>query len=229
MTIQLYTLIGKDPNRHFSPHVWKTEMALAHKGLDYQRLGKSFVEIPDIEGGAKIVPVIRDGETVVADSFQIAQYLDAHYQSDTPLLGDAQAEAHARFIERWSQLTIHPFVARWALVDIHDCLNEENKAHFKADREKRFGMSMDAFIADRHERVEPFLTALQPVRSTLSYQPWLGGKAPSFADYIVFGAFQWLRIISGTKMLPQDDAVMQWFERCLDLYDGLGRSVSAGA
>lgn len=229
MTIKLYTLIGRDTERHFSPHVWKAEMALAHKGPNYERVGKNFVDIPHIEGGAKIVPVIRDGEAVVADSFKIAQYLDEQYPSDTPLLGDAQAQAHARFIERWSQLTIHPFVARWALVDIHDCLNEENKSYFKADREKRFGMTMEAFIADREERLQPFLASLQPIRATLGYQPWLGGETPSFADYIVFGAFQWLRIISGTEMLPKEDVVVEWFERCLDLYDGLGRSVSAGA
>ena len=229
MSIKLYTLIGRDADRHFSPHVWKIEMALAHKGLAVERIGKSFVDIPHIEGGAKIVPVIRDGETVVADSFKIAQYLDEKYSSDTLLLGDAQACAHARFIERWSQLTIHPFVGRWAVMDIHACLNDENKAYLRDSREKRFGTTLEAFCAAREDQLKPFLASLQPVRSTLDYQPWLGGGTPSFADYIVFGAFQWLRIISGTEMLPKDDVVTQWFERCLDLHDGLGRSVSAGA
>ena len=206
----------------------KLNWLLAHKRLEVERIGKTFVEIPHIEGGANIVPVIRDGETLIADSFKIAQYLDETYPSATPLLGDVKAQAHARFIERWSQLTIHPFVARWALMDIHNCLDEENKAYFRENREQRFGTTLEAFIEDRQERITPFLASLQPIRATFDYQPWLGGEAPSFADYIVFGALQWLRIISGINMLPKDDVVTKWFERCLDLYDGLGRSVDAG-
>lgn len=228
MTIQLYTLIGRDSDRHFSPHVWKVEMALAHKGLSWQRIGKNFTEIPAIEGGAGIVPVMRDGENLIADSFMIAEYLDKTYPTDTPLLGDERGIAHARFIERWSQMTIHSFVARWAVMDIYNILNDENKAYFRNSREARFGTTLEAFVADRDERLAPFLTQLQPLRATLSNQDWLGGTTPSFADYIVFGALQWLRVISGTSMLPTDDLVTQWFERCLDLYKGLGRTVPAG-
>lgn len=228
MTIQLYTLIGRDADRHFSPHVWKVEMALAHKGLQWQRIGKNFTEIPTIEGGAGIVPVLRDGDVLIPDSFAIAEYLDKTYPSDTPLLGDARGAAHARFIERWSQMTIHPFVARWGVVDIHEMLNDENKAFFRNSREARFGTTLETFVGDRQEHLAPFLAQLQPLRATLDGQDYLGGSTPSFADYIVFGAFQWLRIISGTAMLPADDLVTQWLERCLDLYNGLGRTVPAG-
>jgi glutathione S-transferase len=57
----------------------------------------------------------------------------------------------------------------------------------------------------------------------LSYQPFIGGSGPLFGDYIVFGAFQWVRVISPYAVLAADDPVSAWFERCLDLHDGLGR------
>ena len=73
MTILLYELVGHDTARPFSPHCWKTVMALAHKGLDSSSVPTRFLEVPGVEGGvSKTVPVIRDGDQVVADSFAIA-------------------------------------------------------------------------------------------------------------------------------------------------------------
>lgn len=60
----------------------------------------------------------------------------------------------------------------------------------------------------------------------LEFQPFIGGEAPLFADYIVFGAFQWVRLTS-TYTFIDDPAIKAWFERCLDLFDGMARSVPA--
>jgi hypothetical protein len=43
---------------------------------------------------------------------------------------------------------------------------------------------------------------------------------PLFAGYILFGAFQWARVISPLRLLDPDDPVAQWFERCLDVHGG---------
>ena len=63
----------------------------------------------------------------------------------------------------------------------------------------------------------------------LAWQPFIGGASPLFADYIVFGAFQWVRVISTYPFLAKGDAVSEWFERCLDLHGGLARKVPAAA
>ena len=62
----------------------------------------------------------------------------------------------------------------------------------------------------------------------LTYQPFIGGSTPLFADYIVFGAFQWVRIMSPFQMLGDGDPVADWFERCLDLHGGLGAQRAGG-
>ena len=55
-------------------------MALAHKGLDFRSMPTTFTGVASVEEGmSKIVPVIRDGHKVVADSFDIALYLDEAY------------------------------------------------------------------------------------------------------------------------------------------------------
>ncbi|MDX8460758.1 glutathione S-transferase family protein [Mesorhizobium humile] len=230
MTILFYDLVGHDSQRPFSPHCWKTKMALAHKGLAATKVPTRFLEVPKVEGGAsKTVPVIRDDERVVADSFAIALYLDEAYPDRPTLFSGEGGKAMARFIERWSQLTIHPYVATVALTDLHDMQDEPNAAYFRESREQRYGKRLEDVVANRDAGLSGFRAALEPLRSTLTYQPFLGGETPLFADYIVFGALQWGRIASPFQLLDDDDGVARWFERCLDLHGGIGRQVAAAA
>jgi glutathione S-transferase len=230
MTIVLYDLVGHDAARPFSPHCWKTKMALAHKGLTATKVPTRFLEVPKVEGGvSKTVPVIRDGERVVADSFAIALYLEDAYPERPTLFGGEGGKAMARFIERWSQLTIHPYIATVALTDLHAMQDEPNAAYFRENREQRYGKRLEDVVANRDAGLSAFRAALEPLRSTLTYQPFIGGEAPLFADYIVFGALQWGRIASPFHLLDESDGIARWFERCLDLHGGIGRQVAAAA
>lgn len=230
MTILLYDLVGRDTTRPFSPHCWKVVMALAHKGLDISTVPTRFLEVPAVEGGvSKTVPVIRDGETVVADSFAIALYLDEAYPDRPTLFGGEGGKAMARFIERWSQVTIHPYVTTAAIMDLHAMQDPENAVYFRQSREQRLGKRLEEVMAAREAGLGNFRASLEPLRSTLFYQPFIGGAAPLFSDYIVFGALQWARIGSSYQLLDDGDVVAQWFARCLDLHGGLGRKVAAAA
>ncbi len=230
MTILLYDLVGQDAGRPFSPHCWKVKMALAHKGLDFRSVPTPFTSVGAVEGGvSKTIPVLRDDDAVVADSFDIALYLERTYPDRPTLFGGSGGEATARFVERWSQLTIHPYLGTAALVDIHDRLAPEDKAYFRSTREARYGMPLEDVTMGRDAGLASFGKALEPLRSMLTYQPFVGGKQPLFADYIVFGAFQWVRVMSPFAVLAEDDPIAGWFARCLDLHQGLGRSVAAAA
>jgi hypothetical protein len=68
MAVVLYDLVGRD-DRRFSPHCWRTRMALAHKGLAYEARATRFTDIPRIGNGqVKTVPAIADGERLISDS-----------------------------------------------------------------------------------------------------------------------------------------------------------------
>ena len=98
MTRLLYALCGEDPARQFSPHVWKVVMALAHKGLAWETAPVPFTGIPAIEGGAtKTVPLLRDGDNLVSDSFAIALYLEEAYP-DAPSLFGGETPLFADYI-----------------------------------------------------------------------------------------------------------------------------------
>ena len=228
MTIVLHELVGSDTTRPFSPHCWKTAMSLAHKGLPFERKTVCFTKVPEVEGGiSRTVPVIRDGSQLVADSFMIAAYLDETYPDRPSLFGGDGGQAMARFVESWSQSTLHPALNIIALEEIHDMLAPEDQAYFRPIRETRLGMTFEQVAARRQAEIEGFSAKLTPLRVMLKSQPWIGGSSPLFADYIVFGALQWARITSTARLIEADDPVHDWFERCLDLHDGLGRSAPA--
>ncbi len=228
MTRKLYALCGTDRTRPFSPHVWKTKLSLAHKGLGFDVVPVGFTEIPKLEQGAtKIVPLLRDGEKLVSDSFDIALYLEEGYPDRPTLFGGEGGKALARFVEGWSQMTLHPAIGRIAIMDIHDGLDPVDQAYFRQSREKRFGKSLEATAEAGRVDLETFSAKLEPLRHMLKFQPFIGGDRPLFADYIAFGALQWARIVSPHHLLATGDVVSDWFERCLDLHDGLGRSVTA--
>jgi glutathione S-transferase len=228
VAVTLYELVGRDKGRPYSPHVWKVAMALAHKGLAFETVPTRLLEVPAVENGvSKTIPVIRDGERIVADSFAIALYLDGAYPDRPTLLGGAEGAAMARFVERWSQTTLHPFIGAATLMDIFNMQDEANKVYFRQSREARFGKPLEDVGAQREAELAGFRAALEPLRSMLGYQPWIGGGSPLFPDYVVFGALQWGRIATPFRLLAPDDPVAEWFERCLLLHGGLGRSVPA--
>src|ERR1700727_3267877 len=102
MSIVMHDLAGADPEIRFSPYCWRTRFALAHKGLPVETVPWRFTDKAAIAfSGQGRVPVIHDGESVVADSWAIAEYLEQSYPAPS-LFGSATAQAHARFINGWA-------------------------------------------------------------------------------------------------------------------------------
>jgi glutathione S-transferase len=65
---------------------------------------------------------------------------------------------------------------------------------------------------------------IEPMRLTLKTQAYLGGEKPNYFDYIVFGGFQWARVVSPFfKLLAEGDPIYAWRERLLDAFDGMAR------
>ncbi len=223
----LYSLCGRDENRPFSPHCWKVSMALAHKGLDFVEKPTPFTEIPKLENGfSKTVPILRDGNLLIRDSFDIALYLDDTYPDRPTLFGGEGGKSLARFVEGFSQTLIHPVLSRIAIKNIHDMLDEPDQVYFRESREARLGRRLEDFEAARQDEVAALAAQLEPIRHTLRFQPFIGGETPLFADYILFGALQWVRITTGLAPLAANDPVTTWFETCLDLHNGFGRAVA---
>lgn len=221
--IKLWDLVAAEDDRAFSPYCWRTKMAMAHKGLEWQSVPWRFTEKERLAfSGQALVPVIEDGARVVHDSWAIAQYLDEAYPV-RPLFEGPQAKGLAFFVKQWTERTLHLAVLRAVVLDLHAGLAEKDRAYFRESREKRFGKTLEAFAGDRSEAVAAVRAALDPARAALAGQPFLCGAAPGYADYVLFGAFMWARAVSPVQLLAPDDAVHAWRERLLDAHGGLAR------
>ena len=222
MALQMYDLAGADPARRFSPFCWRIRMALAHKGLAVETIPWRFTEKERIAfSGQGLVPVLVDGDAVVSDSWTIACHLEDHYPDRPSLFGGEGGRAMARFIGAWTDGVVHPLVARCVVKDIHDVLAPADQPYFRDSREKRFGATLEAWQEGRDQHVLALRAALNPLRFTLGKQPFLGGEAPNYADYTVFGAFMWARNVSSFPLLVADDPVHAWRGRLLAAFDGL--------
>ena len=197
-------------------------MALAHKGLDVVCIPWRFTEKDKIKfSGQERVPVLMDGNKTVADSWEIANYLENAY-SDSPSLKLDNGEV--LFIKFWAETVLHPEILLLLVLDIHDNLRPEDQSYFRESREKMLGGPLEEVVANRQDRLPRLHKLLNPLRSTLSKQEYLSGETPGFSDYIVFGAFQWARCISAFSLLNTDDIIYIWREKMLNMYDSLALS-----
>jgi glutathione S-transferase len=225
MAIIMHDLAGADPALRFSPHCWRVRMALAHKDVPVETIPWRFSDKAAIAfSGQGRVPVIRDGDRIVHDSWAIATYLEQRYDDRPSLFGCELGLAHARFVNAWADGVMLPGTARLIVRDILDVLHPKDQAYFRRSREERFGKTLEEVQAGRETQLAGFRELLQPVRTVLKSQEWLGDDGPSYADYIVFGNLQWARCCSRFELLAEDDPVSAWRERVLDLFDGLARS-----
>jgi glutathione S-transferase len=228
MTITMYDLAGAEADRRFSPFCWRTRMALAHKGLDVETLPWRFTEkdkLPQPNAGR--VPVIVDGERVVHDSTAIADYLEERYPDHPSLFGGQIGGALARFAQNWTETVLLAGLIRFVILDIHRHCTPQDQVYFRRSREERFRTTLEEVVRDREARLPAFRASLDPLRRTVERQDFISGKAPAYADYVVFGAFQWARAISDFEVLAADDPVSIWGGRMLDLFDGLARRAPA--
>ena len=227
MTLRLYDLAGAEPARRFSPYCWRTRLALAHKGLAVETIPLRFTQKAEIAAsGQGLVPVLVDGDRWVSDSWAIANYLEDTYPDRPSLFGGSTGRSLTRYYSAFADglvSSIFPFIA----LDIFDRIAAEDRDYFRTSREKRVGMTLEAFTAGREAKLPAFRAGLTPLRRTLTAQPFFAGDEPLYADYALFGPFQWARCISPFELLEKDDPVRLWRDRLLDRFDGLARKSPA--
>ena len=219
MALILYDLAGAEADRRFSPYCWRVRLALAHKGLPVETIPWRFTDkevIAFSEQGR--VPVLLDGGKVLTGSWTIANHLENNADGAS-LFGGQAGLALTRFVESWTDNVLLPGLVPLILIDVFTHLHEKDRSYFRSSREQRLGMTLEAACADRDHRVIGFRQSLEPFRTTLKTQPFVGGEAPNYADYLLLGGFMWARSTSPFKLLSNDDPIALWRERLLARFE----------
>jgi glutathione S-transferase len=223
--ITLYELKGKT-DRRYSLFSWRTRMALRHKGLEFESVPVCLSDKATIQfSGGKTVPVIKDEETVVRDSWKIAEYLESRYQHAPPLFGGDIARGVSLTFNTWVDRSLVPGMLRVIAADIHERVDPKDEDYFRQTMEKALKMTLEESRARRDDAVLQLGRVLAPLQEALKRQAFVAGAAPAYADYILFSVFQWARVMSPQEILAPEDPLCRWREQVLDLFDGFGRNV----
>ncbi len=226
LAIQLYDLAGKDPAILFSPFSWRVRMALLHTALPFAVVPWRFSDrLASAASGFETVPVIKDGDHWVGDSWEIALYLDRRYPDAPPLMKDAESRAAARLVMALCGVLVFPAAIRIAVYQAYLILDERCQPYFRKSREAMFGTTLESLNVDAEVGKNALQRALEPFSETIENSPFLGGDMPSYADFSLFGVLKWADIVSSYRPLEHDTVMGQWFTRIGALYGGHAGSV----
>ncbi|KAI0882882.1 uncharacterized protein GGS22DRAFT_41983 [Annulohypoxylon maeteangense] len=208
--ILFYDIAPGPPIRPFAPNPWKARYALNFKRANFIT---KWVALPDITATRKslgadpvrflasgepfyTLPVIKDTSTdeVVGDSFDIAVYLEKKYP-DEPALFRSSIGVYAAFNAHIDSI----FPKGGILFSEGFPFDPANEEQVKAEFCRRAGLtSWDQLTVSGEERrkvVESYEVSLAEAAKYFRYSegPFIGGKEPDYADFIVGG---WLMMLS---------------------------------
>lgn len=220
MTIEFYELAAENTDIRFSPFVWRTRMALLHKGVDFNSHPWQFRERETSKH--KIVPSIYDGDKMVSDSWEIAKYLDEAYPDKPALMKGAEGQAHAQLVSNICNAMLFGTAVSMAIYPVSKIIDAESASYFIESREGKFGKKLSEINNDDQDAAKAALAkGLGVFEATLGTSDYLGGDAPTYADYTLYGVLKWIDVVA-YRPVDKDSNVGKWFDRIDNLYDQNG-------
>jgi maleylacetoacetate isomerase len=185
---------------------YRVRIALALKGLAYDYVPIHLVKNEQLKAPftgispSRLVPVLKDGDTLLTQSLAIIEYLDETHREPPLLPGDALARARIRALAHDVACEIHPLnnlrVLRYLVHDMHLSDDDKNRWY-------------------RHWAE----TGLQTVERQLAGHPATGrfchGDTPTLADITLVP-----QIFNAQRMdcrLDHVPTVMRVFGECMQL------------
>jgi hypothetical protein len=240
--IKFYDLVpSSNSTRYFSPNPWKTRMSLLHKGVPFETIPVTLIDIRrDLASRSNqssiTSPAIElpDGK-FISDSFRISEWLEDAYP-DRPSLftGDGQptnksqsehiltGKNYARMID----LGLGASKPEWAVwfdlffPQLDQLMSEgEVRDYFRSD--VRLGPQgyQKLISLDREELIRRAKMNVQPLLQILRERPneYFQGKYPGQVDYVIFGRYAYCRMIDSqlTKQIWEDqgEELANWIDK----------------
>jgi glutathione S-transferase len=224
MSLILYEL-GGIGGRRYSLFSWRAKLAIAHKGLKAESVPVRVSDKSAIAfSGQDKVPILRDGDQTISDSWRIAEHLEQKYPERPSLVGAEIGHGLTRVINAWVDRALVPKLVPLLMTDVLGIVDEDDGAHLRRGMEAAFKRKLEELAATRETEIVSFRRLLDPARAALRTQPFLCGASPAYADYILFSLLQWARVVSPLEVLDANDALAAWREKLLDLHGGLARA-----
>jgi len=223
MSLVMYERVGHEGRRP-SPFSCRIRYALAHKGVPVEFRLVRFADVEMIRtlSGQHMVPILGDDDRVVHDSWNIACYLEDRFPDRPSLFGGEAGRGLARLVNNWAADTLGPSIRRLISADFILCLAPEDHEYFRRSREAAFGCTLEEYCADRPRWRAKFAAVIAPLEATLKEQPYFGGATATYADYLLFSAFQYARLGCPDEFIAEGSALRRWRDGLALAFDGLG-------
>ncbi|NDC34629.1 MAG: glutathione S-transferase family protein [Synechococcaceae bacterium WB9_2_112] len=218
-----------------SPFCEKVRLVLAFKGLEHEIVevtpGVGQVNLFKLSGQRQ-VPVLVDGETVVADSTAIALHLEREHPQPPLLPADPELRARVLLLEDWADTALASGV-RLALVQAaagDPALRATLLPAATPGPLKQLVAAVPAGLGGLAEALGESLLgsgerlqlqrSLEQLQVLVSQQPFLVGQALSLADLAVAAQLSWLRpqglVVPGLGDNPLLEPLFSWRDRLVE-------------
>jgi len=198
----------------WSPNTWKVRYVLNFKKLPYKTV---WVEYPDIAqlckdigaepssvgpGGKQnyTLPVIQDPNTntVVSESYRIAEYLEKTYPDSPKLFPTGSEGLQAAFHDLYESTKGAAF-PKLMLGKVVGILQPASQPYFRRTREAAFGKKMEELHDDAEEQWAKWREAHSKIAAWYDKNGgghFIQGNGPTYADINVAAFFAWSKFLS---------------------------------
>jgi glutathione S-transferase len=212
-----------------SPFCLKARICLHVKEVPYRRVTVTLRRRRELRRLNPLgkVPVLVQGDQVIADSSAIARHLEAWRPEPALLPTEAAARAYSDLIEEWADEALYPIVVafKW--------LNPANRDAALANTVRELeagllaplvGRSLVRYVHRRYRlqgyapealgQFEDRMRAnLETLGALLAGKPFLLGRAPVLADVAAFVQLSWMRRYAEARLLDDAPVVRAWLDR----------------
>ncbi|KAA1475690.1 hypothetical protein DENSPDRAFT_842503 [Dentipellis sp. KUC8613] len=203
----------------WTPNPWKARFALNIKGLPYKTVWVEYPEIADLckkigvgptsrrfDKPLYTLPALQDPNTgaAIADSFEIAAYLDATYPDTTPLFPGGTKAFQAMFLQTFEQNVMVPMVQLVAAPTVKQLL-PRSQVYWRGSIERGFGKPIEEMAPAGPVRDALWKSVVYYMDTTSKWASgnsggvFMMGDKVSFADIVIVVELQWLKIMEGAE------------------------------
>jgi len=212
--LKLYDLTGKDDLR-FSPPCWNVKLCLIHKRIGYETIPVRFSEKHKIEFSKQnLVPILKHQNGFVCDSWNIINWIDENFHQNKLFVNEANKN-FSYFLYLWTSRQLLPILFKIIAHEIPNILEGDDIDYYINSREKRIMGPITKFKANINVFIQEFRKLINPIRKIIELNGFISGKEPGVEDYIFFGNFKWVDIVSSCQLLDTDDPIYKWYRNIL--------------
>ena len=199
----------------FSPPCWNVKLCLIHKEISYETIPVIFSEKHKIKFSKQnLVPILKYKNGFVCDSWNIINWIDENYEKNKLFVNEANKN-FSYFLYLWTSRQLLPVLFKIIAHEIPNILEGDDIDYYINSREKRIMGPITKFKANINFSIQEFRKLIDPIRKIIDKNGFISGKEPGVEDYIFFGNFKWVDIVSCCQLLDAEDPINKWYRNIL--------------